>query len=160
MERIEIVGSRVKTALYLAFSVAAVCLALWLFKDDKDDAKLELAAAFFAICALAFVWLLIRPQRLVLESDGFSLAGGTLRKSHKVAWKDVGGFLVVPVRYRTTMVGYIFSPEAASNRRGLALARRISGVDGALHGLWPISNAQLVDELNAYRTRAIAKAIS
>lgn len=156
MDRTEIIGSRGKTFIFLVGSIAAVAIALFLGKNDQDSG-LKWAAAFFSVCSATFAWTLIRPQKLILEPDGFSLAGGIMRKPYKVPWRDVSGFFVVSVARGTKMVGYNFTPDAASRRRGPGIARRISGADGGLHGIWPPSTANIVDELNDYRQKALSK---
>ena len=156
MERTEIIGSRGKTLLFLAGSVGAVAVALLLGRND-DDSGLKWAAAFFSVCSLTFVWTLIRPQKLILEPDGFSLAGGLMPKPYKVPWQDVSGFFVVPVVRGTSVIGYNFTPDAASRRRGVELARRISGAEGALHGVWPRSTVRIVGELNDYREKVLLR---
>ena len=57
------------------------------------------------------------------------------------------------------MIGYNFNPEAANKPLGLPLARSAFGADGALHGVWTLSNARMADELNTYRSNALKAAV-
>lgn len=156
MEKKEIVGSRVKTGVYLGFSLAFVAASIFLPSDG--DSRLWWAGVFFSICALVFGWLVIRPHRLTLDREGFALSGGLLPYARKVRWQDVSGFFVVHVRFGTTMIGFNYDLGAAP--RGVAIARGISGAEGALHGVWPLSNLRMVEALNAYRNRALSTADS
>ena len=146
METIEIVASRFRMSLYLALSLAFVALGLWL----ADDPALRWATAFFALCAGACAFLLLRPQRLTLDQEGFALTGGLARSPMRVAWRDVGEFMILG----GPMIGFDYLPDATDTPRGAALASQIAGAQGALPGNWSRPTRTVVDQLNAYRARA------
>lgn len=150
----EIIASRRKTALMLAGSLAFV--AIGLFVPDREGNHLIWGTVFFAACSAVFIVLLIRPQRLSFDREGLTLSGGLLRSPTRVAWRDVSGFFVVPIRPGTSLIGFNYSPVAANRPKGAAFSRRIAGADGALSGVWSGSNAAVVDKLNAYREYALA----
>jgi hypothetical protein len=90
--------SRWKTVLSLGGSLAFAALALLelehpvLFNIGKYRFGLVLfAVVFFALCAAVFLWLLFRPQRLLLDDDGFTLLGAFVAKE------------VLLVRYRRVL---------------------------------------------------------
>jgi len=149
METIEIVASRFRMSLYLALSLAFVALGLWL----ADDPALRWATAFFALCAGACAFLLWRPQRLTLDQEGFALTGGLARSPMRVAWRDVGEFMVLG----GPMIGFDYLPDATDTPRGAALASQIAGAQGALPGNWSRPTRAVVDQLNACRARAFAR---
>lgn len=141
----EITASRKKTTLYLILSLGFVASGVLL---PNKDGSLLWASAFFGLCAFVFIILLVRPQRLSLNREGFSLSGGLLLSPTKVAWQDVTGFFVVRVRPGNSLIGFNYSPNASTKPRGAAFSRRIAGADGAISGVWSGSNAAVVDKLN------------
>jgi hypothetical protein len=115
--------------------------------------KTWLGVIFFGLGVLVFSWLLIRPQRLSLDAEGFTVAGGMIRTPWKIRWQDVSEFLVIQLPRGGKMVGFNYVPGA---RKTSALSRvaRMSGADGGLPKSWPGSVEDMVDELNDYRIRA------
>lgn len=147
--------SRGKIALYLCGSLAFVATALlFLQHPDQDAWKLQLCLGFFGLCSVVFVWLLIRPQRLLLDSQGFTLAGGFIRSPKKIPWREVDAFFVYRLPRGGKMIGYNYLLGA---RKDSALARvgRAFGADGALPKGWTLSPEKMVAELNAYRQHAL-----
>lgn len=150
----EIIASRGKTACMLLGSLAFV--AMGLFVPDREGNYLIWGAVFFAACSTVLVVLLIRPQRLSLDQEGLTLSGGLLRSPTRIAWRDVSGFFVVPIRPGgSSLIGFNYSPGAANKPKGAAFSRRLAGADGALSGVWSGSNTAVVDKLNAYREYAL-----
>ena len=115
-------------------------------------------AIFFGTCSTVFVMMLVRPRRLSLDEDGFSVSGGLLRSPQKTSWRDISDFFVLSLRPGTSFVGYHFSSEFAEKHPTAKLARNVTGADGILHGPWPGSNGKLADKLNAYRQFALTSA--
>jgi hypothetical protein len=147
--------SRRKTAPYLGGSLAFLAIDLLLLQHPDEDAwKLQLGLGFFGLCALVFVWLLIRPQRLLLDRQGFTVLGGFIRSPKKIPWRDVEAFFVYRLPKGGKMIGYNYRPGA---RKDSALARvgRAFGADGALPKGWALSPENMVVELNAYRQQAL-----
>jgi hypothetical protein len=154
MDTREIATSRGKTALYLAMSLAFVAIALFGLQDpDRASSKLQLCLAFFGLCSVVFVWLLIRPQRLLLDSEGFTLLGGFVRSPKKVCWCDIDAFFVYRLPRGGKMIGFNYRPDAP---RGAVVrfARRL-GAEGTLPKGWPIGPDKMVAELNAFRLQAL-----
>jgi hypothetical protein len=56
------------------------------------------------------------------------------------------------------MIGFNYNTYALKKPRRAAFARRIAGADGAISGAWPGPKSALVDQLNAYRERALQEA--
>lgn len=149
----EIVSSRRKTVLLLLLSLGFVSIALFL--PGPPDEALFWSGTFFSLCSAVFVALLFRPQRLLLDDDGFALSGGLIRSPRKIAWQDVSEFFLMPIRPGTSMIGFNYNATSSSKPRAAAVSRRVAGADGAISGVWPGSTRNLVDQLNEYRERAL-----
>jgi hypothetical protein len=154
MEAVQIVEARTKILLLLAAALAFV--AGYAFLPDPDHQLPNWGGWFFALCAAVFVVLLLRPRKLTLDSDGFSISGGLAGKALKKEWGDVTGFFPVRIRLGSSMVGFDYSVHAKTKPRGAWVAKRISGAEGGISGAWPCSTVDQADQLNAYRERALA----
>ena len=66
---------------------------------------------------------------------------------------------LLPVKDRagSSMVGFNYSADAASKPRGTWVAKHLSGADAGISGGWSCSTADLANQLNAYRDRALAQ---
>jgi hypothetical protein len=147
--------SRWKIALYLGGSLAFVAIALFFLQHpDRDAWKMQLGLGFFGLCSVVFVGLLIRPQRLLLDRQGFTLVGGFIRSPKNIPWRDVDAFFVYRLPRGGKIIGYNYRPGV---REVSALARvgRALGADGALPKGWALSPEKMVAELNAYREQAL-----
>ena len=154
METKEITSSRGKTFLYLLAALAFVAIAILHLRTSREDLFVTwLGLIFFGLGVPAFGWLLIRPQRLVLDAQGFTVSGGMIRTPWTIRWQDVSEFLVIRLPRGGKMVGFNYVPGA---RKTTALGRiaRMSGADGGLPKSWPGSVEDMVDLLNDYRIRA------
>ena len=150
----EISTARWKIALYLAGSLIFVAAALLALQHpDGDVLGLQLGLAFFGLCAVVFVWLLIQPQRLLLDDQGFTLLGGFVRSPKMILWTDIDEFFVYRLPRGGKMIGYNYKPGARATLR-LAKLNRLFGADGALPKGWPRSPERMAEELNSYRLQA------
>ena len=155
MPTTEIRTSRWRIAVYLGGSLAFVAIALWLLQHPTQGAwKLKLGVGFFGLCAVVFVWLLINPQRLVLDDEGFTILGGFVRSPKKIQWRDIDGFFVCRLPRGGKMIGFNYR-AGASPRRRLARFNRAFGAEAALPRGWPQSPEALAAQLNAYRAQAL-----
>ena len=153
----EFVGSRAKTATLLAISIAFVAIAVLLPDSARGSYEMSIAAAlFFGFCALVFLWLLIRPHRIVVDSEGFAMVGGLVFSPKKTLWRDAEPFFVCRLANRRKVVGFNYRSGARDSSPLLKFNRRSAGADGALPILPRGSPEELVDQLNAYRERALA----
>lgn len=152
-------SSRSKILLCLAgslvFSIGG--LALVRGEDVSTAWRLWPLVIFFGLCALVFLALLIRPQRLVLDATGFSVEGGFARSPSKIAWSDIDEFFVWRLPRGGRSVAYRYRPDAR-NVPGTVRASRAFGADGALPRPWRSNPDALAAELNAYREQAIRQA--
>ena len=155
METVQIVESRTKVLLFLVGTLAFV--AVYVFLPNPDDALPSWGGWFFGLCALVFVVLLVRPRRLTLDRNGFSISGGLAWRASATDWAEVTDFFPIRVRVGASMVGFNYSADAKNKRRGTWIAKGISGADGGLSGVWPCSIGELAEQLNAYRERALAE---
>jgi hypothetical protein len=157
MEPLTITGSRLKTALYLALSIAFVAGGVWVVghpSQAKDLIYGWLSIALFGLGALVFIWLLARPQVLRLDSEGFSLRGGVTRAPQFTRWRDVQTFFVFRLPRGGTMIGFNYTEGRQPSK--LSALARLAGAEGALPKGWPKSPEAMVVILNDYRERALA----
>lgn len=154
-----ITSSRAKTLFFLALSLGLLTLTIWAMRQaDGADGRLWISCVFFGACAASFAWLLIRPQQLHLDAQGFTIGGGLVRRPKMVAWTDVTGFFVYRLSRRGRMIGYNYAPGARPTSWLITLNHRL-GVDGALPKSWPGSPETVAADLNAYRLAALAAAM-
>ena len=133
-------ASRQAVIWAIAICVALIALGLWIIGQGDESGMLgESVMGVIVLAALALfgVGRLIKPQRLILTKDGFTLTGigGAV-----VPWRDVEGFFVHVVPADDDGAG---SPlplaawrlrEGAAQGSGLAasLHRAVGGLDGSL----------------------------
>src|SRR6185437_2759355 len=151
------VGSRSKTALMHLTSLVFVAIAVFLPADGQSQDWRLYCGGFFGLGAIVFIFLLVRPQRLTLDAEGFSLSGGLMLPSRvkKIAWRDVKEFFVWQSGRGNKMIGLNFEPGASERTRFARLSRSAFGADGALPGLWLGGVENVVRELNNYREHAL-----
>ncbi|MEQ7874005.1 hypothetical protein ABDK56_08360 [Sphingomonas sp. ASV193] len=154
MEVVRIVESRKKVLLLLAASL--VFVAIYAFLPDPRHELPSWGGWFFSACGLVFFVLLLRPRTLTLDNAGFSVTGGLARKAMFIKWEDVARFFPVRLGPASTMVGFDYNANLIDEPRGVRLARRVSGADGAIAGAWPGSTGDLAQKLNAYREQVLA----
>jgi hypothetical protein len=152
----EITASRLKTILMLLGCLAFVGIALWLPREPGQSEQWRWwTEAFFGLGVLIFSWLLVRPQRLILDPEGFTVRGGLVRFPKKVLWPTIDPFFIYRLPRGGKMIGYNFRPGAEVSRGFLTKVARGLGAERALPRLWPGSPDRLVEQLNAYRDQAL-----
>lgn len=107
----EIVTSRKKTILLLLGSLVVVVGGVFAPQVSYW------ADVFFAMCSIAFVAMLFRPYRLILDNKGLTLSGG-FRSPWKIAWRDVDRFFVSHPRLGVTVIRFNYSADASKKPRG------------------------------------------
>ena len=153
----EIVGSRWKAALYLTASLAFAAGGLLMLNDPEESRTAAmLCLVFFGLGALVFLLMLIRPQRLALDGQGFTLSGGLVRSPKLVRWRDIEPFFVYRLPRAGKMIGYNFRPGVKPDTAMRAIARRL-GADAALPKGWPMSPDAMVEHLNAFRAQVLGE---
>ena len=147
--------SRVKMGGYLVISLAFVALFVWMATgsgSQRDVLTGWIGIALFGAGALLFGWLLVRPQVLRLDVQGFVLDGGLVRTPKRVAWADIERFFVYRAPRGGKLIGYNYLPGRAppGPLRGIA---RAFGADGGLPRNWTLSPEALVALLNDCRAK-------
>ncbi len=155
MQPTEISVARWKIGLYLAGSLALAGMALVaVLHPDGEAWKAQLGLLFFGLCVAVFSLLMVRPQRLLMDRQGFTVVGGLVLTPKTIAWGDIEPFFVYRMPRGGKMIGYNYRPgvrqETIMTRLGRALA-----ADGSLPKGWPKSQEKMVEELNAYREQAL-----
>ncbi|MFL0357568.1 hypothetical protein ACI5KX_13975 [Erythrobacter sp. GH1-10] len=147
--------SKPKTVGYFVFSSAIFAIGL---SNVLQMGELSfvgiLGLIFFGAWPPLFLLLFLRPFRLRVDVDGFSLSGGTTRKSWQRGWREVGPFFVGKLfeigRWPLPAIKMIQFDQPFEQRR---LSRT-----GGLPMLWAFDGSvdEMVDELNAYRKKALS----
>jgi hypothetical protein len=156
MEPLTITGSRISAAVYLAIALAFVALGVWVVSHPSQIKDLLfgwLDIILFGLGVAVFAWLLVRPQVLYLNSEGFSLRGGVVRAPQLTRWGDVQSFYAFRLPRGGMMIGFNY---AEGRRPKLAVLARLAGAEGALPKGWPKSPDAMAAILNDYRERALA----
>ncbi len=152
----EIQASRLKTIGLLAGSLAFVAAGAFIqSRSPTIEPMAWLCMVFFGLGVVVAIVQLVRPQRLLLDNEGFTLVGGMVRRPRKERWADVRGFVVFRLPRGGTMVGYNYAPGAEPKSKLLAISRGM-GCDAGLGKGWPGGDAAMVEQLNAYRQQALS----
>jgi len=147
----EFVSSRTKTAWGLLISLAFVATSAAAEAAGDTNWKLRGGLILFGISSLMCAWLMVRPHRLKLDPQGFTLSGGLLRSPKKTLWHDVGEFYVRRLRPGANMVAFTYAPEAKVPFGGSL------GRSGGLPGMWPGGPEEVAWRLNQYREAILAQ---
>jgi hypothetical protein len=150
-------SSRSKIALMLLGALAFVAIAVFLPADEQSQNWRIYCGGFFGFCAIVFLCLLVRPQRLTLDAEGFMLSGGLMLPSRvkKIRWDDIEGFSVFETGRGNKLIAYNFSPGASERTRLSRFNHAAFGLDAALPSGWPGGAAQMAEHLNTYRAQAL-----
>lgn len=154
MEPRTITESRVKIAGYLLLLAGMLALGAYVVKHSHTQSEVCLGwfcVVFFVLGMAAVAWRLIRPQTLRLDADGFTLAGGILRRPHRFFWRDVDRFFLVGTGTKIAAFKYKLGHVPPGLLESL---NRTIGVDGTLQRGWTLPSKDLVNLLNTYRERA------
>jgi hypothetical protein len=144
-----------KSALLLLGSLAFVAIGLFIMLPDPNSSRAMawFAIGFFGFCAVMGIVVLVRPQRLELNSSGFSVSGGLMRGQHLTHWREVEKFYVIRLPKGVKMVGFDYKPEAMPDTAMVRVAGTM-GLQGSLtQGLGP-SPESLAEELKLWLERA------
>ena len=150
----EIKSSLWKSALTLIGSLAltVLCAAL----SSSGNFIIWFGVAFFGLGSIISVFMLVRPQRLLLTPSGFSVVGGLSRSPKETLWSEVSPFFVFDLPKGGKMIGFNYTSEAQKNSILVRLSQSI-GADGGLPTGWTQSPEKIVVHLNSYRAKVLAK---
>jgi hypothetical protein len=113
-------------------------------------------SVLFGLGLPLFSWLVIRPQSLLLSSDGFILSGGLILSPRQVLWTDIDGFFVYRLPRGAKAIGYNFRSPVRGALPSKPGGRRF-GVKRLLPSGWPLSTEEMVETLNRYRLQALSR---
>jgi hypothetical protein len=150
-------GSRLKAGFFLLLSLAFVSIPFLIGAEPKHW-QLWAGSLFFAVCAVAFVVALARPQVLLLDPEGFALGGGFAGPGRKVRWDDVEAFFPLKLPRGGRIVGYTYR-EGRAPATMQARVNRSLGADGALPAGWSVPPQVMAERLNDYRRRATGSSL-
>jgi len=152
--------------LLLLVSAGVAAAAIFVAATRNETAAMlvgVLGGGFFGLGALVFAAILLNPQTLRLDEEGFEVAGGLQRKPYKTLWRDVARFRL----WRTgrlgspTFVAYDYVPgyeppaEPSRAAKLLKFNRKMGLPDAALPAGWAIPAAALCERLDDRRRRVI-----
>lgn len=158
MEPIKIQQSAVKAYLLLAGSFLFTAVGVYdLHVSEGHRFILGAGVVFFGLGIPVFGTLIVRPQRLLLDSRGFQLLGGLRRRPTNVSWAEVDQFFLYNAGRAGIQIGYNYKPEVNRFRRMRSINRAF-GAEGMIPATWDIHPEILVQLLNEYRVRAAAQA--
>ena len=154
----EITSSRAKTLACLAISLAFVAIAVFVPSGGEGDDPTWrwLCGGFFGLGVVIFTVVTIRPQRVALNAEGFTISGGLARRPRQRAWRDVEVFFPHRLPRGGTMVFYQLADHARPDTWMGDLNRRWGG-DGMLPKTLPGKPDAIAAEFNAYRAAALAR---
>jgi hypothetical protein len=150
-----IVESRKKAGVWLAFGIVGVAVGIGLGLYPPNPLLGFwgwLGAVVFALMLVNAASRLIRPARLTLDAEGFTLISGLRSAAHRVPWDDIDRFLVFTGTHGAQLIGYNYLPGHDPRRR-LAKLGGTPGADAQLPTGWSLSDEEVVAALNDYRAR-------
>ena len=123
-------------------------------QPETDPTWAWISIFFFGLCSCVFAFLLFRPQRLLLNHEGFTLSGGLVRSPKQVHWHDIEEFYLLSLPRGGGIIGYNFKPGARPQSLMLKLNRGFGAEAGLPRG-WTASSEEMVEELNEYRNEVL-----
>jgi hypothetical protein len=149
--------SRTPTVVQLALSLALLLLGIWLLLVVFGPRSLSAwgLVGLFGLLAAISVARLVRPIRLVLDGEGFTVGGGLQSKTWGYRWSEVEGFhkFSQAGRREWPVIGFTLAEGA----RGPDALNAAAGLQSALPKM-PGSLETMVQTLNDYRAQALAEA--
>jgi hypothetical protein len=145
---------KMRTLLFLLLSVGFVVGGIWMVRDGEKGGWLP--AGFFALCIPVFLLQLFFPKScfLTVREDGIEFCA--LFRTHKVPWSDISEFGVCRVP-GARMVGFNYSPEYQRARKARALAKALTGCEGALPDTYGFSAEEFAQLLSAYHQEKLKR---
>ena len=111
-----ILGARWKAVLAVAGSIGFVVLGLWLIRVGEMVATVigGVSVVFFGLCGVVGAGRLVRPARLVLRPESFTIEQPPFRRK-TIEWRDVEDFFIW--RHQATrIVGFTYAPGVRRSR--------------------------------------------
>lgn len=140
-------ASRRKYRRYLAGSLifVAIFAVTW---PSQHSVEGLIGGVLFGLCAILFAYRsLVRGPSVRMDGEGFTIEG---RRAKHYAWSEVAEFYIWKPRQGVRMVAYRLFAKPQGVAVGLA---RGLGADGGFGGQYELDLTELLDVLEAYRTR-------
>lgn len=147
------VGSKLKALGSLLFSIVVLSFVVsQIFPLSDTSFAGVFGLTFFSLGPPVFLTVLIRPYRLHLDGDGFTLSGGFKWKPLKRQWVETGPFFVRKM-FRVRNAPF---PPVKMIMFDLSSDSSRFSTNGGLPMLWSFNGTveEMVSELNEYRTKA------
>lgn len=145
-------SSPVRTVVLLAVSILVLVIGVAVVATGEQGGWLAVIGG--AVLTGFLVLLLVRPNRLELDDQGFSTVS-SLGRATRVEWRECGAFRVqrpdIDGSFRAPLQ-VVYDTEE-SNRHNLAVVSQfVAGGSAALPDTYGMSAEDLADLLNRYRT--------
>ena len=138
-----------KTVLLALVSLVFLLIGLYMIKEEP--LKGGMITAFFGICFLVFVVQLIPGStELKLTEEGFEMTN--LFRKNTTKWTDVESFQIGYLGRNKTIM-FDFVEQYKKQATGKIIAKQISGNHGALPSTYGLRAAELLQILNAWKTK-------
>jgi hypothetical protein len=150
--------SRKATAACLVGSLALLTLSFVAFEHPVSSLTIPAwMPVFFLFATVAFAWAFVRPRRLVLDEEGFTITGGFGWRPTHFRWQDVGEFYVYRLARGSEAIGFKLNhpPRDFAHLADLPSQQL---ADGSLPQGWDQKPDSMVQALNSYRAVAIGGA--
>jgi hypothetical protein len=153
----EISSSRKKIAGYGAagLMLAGTFVPVTLQSVGERKLRFLFVIGMLGLFAALAAWRLVRPPRLLLDAEGFTLVGSLERSPKKIGWSDIDPFFLHYIGEHSEAVCFNYRPGVLEASPLPSQQRRAWE---ALPGGWELSPKELVNVLNDYRTEALRPA--
>jgi hypothetical protein len=137
---------KAKTLLFLLLCLAFVACGLLMIHDGKAFGWL--GVAFFGLGVIVFtLQLLFDCSHLRVSPSGIEVR--SLWRTHSYKWSDISHFFPGHISSRS-MVLFDYSPAYHKSRTGRAVAKTLTGAEGALPDTYGFTAEALAEHLNQW----------
>ena len=151
--RTEYKYSRKTTLLYLAAAIAvSAATAVQMAREPSLPEGLQWLVALCAMSVLGFAWMAIRPRRLLLDKEGFTLSGGYDIRPRRVLWREINPPFVTKLGRGGVVVAVPFKPPPR-DRSNFTDAPPAGRPMLVLQG-WDEAPETMAQDLNRWRDQA------
>jgi len=139
--------------LYFLLCAGFVAGGIWMIRDGEKTGWF--VASFFGLGIPVFLLQLFpKSSFLTVREEGIEFCA--LFRTHKVGWSDISEFGVCRVP-GARMVGFNYSPEYQQASKARALAKALTGCEGALPETYGFSADDLLQLLSAYHQEKLKR---
>ena len=135
----------------LLLLVALSFVAVGVFLVQGRSTMFWLSTGFFSLCALVFL-VQLAPGSSYLTVDDEGIEFCALFRKSRIRWSDLSAFGVYQQRF-SKFVGFDFAPDYAAGASGRAVAKSLTGFEGALPDTYGFRAEDLAELLAYHRAQ-------